>query len=79
MQDFYERMEAGKAIAMDRRNRGLHTGKSAPGWDNVQRRPLEWWEQAFEEIRARFNARLDAARDAQLMPRAFDPETDLPF
>jgi hypothetical protein len=31
--DFTERMEAGKAGAMNRRNRGQPTGKPAPGWN----------------------------------------------
>jgi hypothetical protein len=77
--DFIERMEAGKTLAMDRRNRGHHTGKSAKGWDVAQRRPLEWWEQRIEETRLRFHAALDAARLLQVPPQSFDPETDIPF
>lgn len=34
--NFMERMEAGRVEAVQRRNRGLHTGKSAKGW-NVKR------------------------------------------
>ncbi len=79
MPDFINRMETGKALAAARRDRGQHTGKSAKGWDNTQRRPLDRWEQRFEEIRLRFHSALDAARDATTAPRAFNPETDIPF
>ena len=38
MQSFTERMALAKTIAQHNRNRGLHTGKAAKGW-NV-RRPI---------------------------------------
>ena len=36
--DFCERMEIGKQVAMDRRNKGLPVGKPAAGWV-AKRRP----------------------------------------
>jgi hypothetical protein len=38
--DFTARMDEGRALAQDRRNKGLPTGKSAAGW-NVKRRPMD--------------------------------------
>jgi hypothetical protein len=37
---FSERMTEGKANAMERRNRGEHTGKCAKGWNGVKRQEL---------------------------------------
>jgi hypothetical protein len=38
--DFQERMDAGRQVAMDRRNRGQAAGTPAKGW-NVKRAPIE--------------------------------------
>lgn len=41
---FDDRMQIGRAIAQERRNRGLPTGKPAKGW-NAKRQPLEDTEE----------------------------------
>lgn len=37
MLSFTERMEVGKQVAQDRRNRGLPSGQPAKGWGKVNR------------------------------------------
>jgi hypothetical protein len=53
MLSFSERMEQGKAIAIDRRNRGLPTGKDAAGWSRKVRADddVGSWEWLCREAR----------------------------
>ena len=60
--NFMERMEAGKLVAAGYRARGLHTGKTAKGW-NRKRPDVEvgTWARACEEARYGFRDALTQA------------------
>lgn len=71
--DFQERMEAGRDQAAYRRHRGLMSGKSAAGWDYVQRE-LEagTWDRHFASAKAAVRCAIDIAQEEYL--RAVFPE-----
>lgn len=48
---FSERMAEGKAIAQERRNRGLPTGKPAKGWGKRKQAPIEGLDLVEERYR----------------------------
>lgn len=78
--EFTERMEAGRDAAAHRRHRGLHTGKSAEGWD----RPRTYdGADTWEGVKANAVLRWELARDEALAiyASAMFPEryADLPF
>jgi hypothetical protein len=62
-----------RANAIARRNRGLHTGKSAAGWDYVQRE-LEagTWDHHFASARAAVRCAIAIAQEEYL--RAVFPD-----
>jgi hypothetical protein len=76
--DFCERMEAGKQVAMDRRNKGLPTGKPAAGW-NRTRRPdpaAGSWERLAMEVRAAWRFDCREAQEAfrfAVYPERYEP------
>lgn len=73
-QDFSDLMQEARDLAVTRRNRGLHTGKAAKGW-NVSR-PDES-DQLLETI-AYYRTML--AKHCRVIPSGkFDAETEIPF
>jgi hypothetical protein len=68
-----ENAEAYRANAIARRNRGLHTGQSAPGWNTVQRE-LEagTWDHHFASAKAAVQCAIAIAKEEYL--RAVFPE-----
>lgn len=78
--EFTDRMEAGKIAAMNRRNRGLHTGKQAAGWDIKPRYDEEGtWEATRYIVRLKWQLARDHAQ--QVYATAMFPEryADLEF
>jgi hypothetical protein len=81
-ESFTERMELGKANAMNQRNRGQHVGKCAKGW-NYKRRyddvdPQSWaWlcEEAKREWRSACRQAQNDFAVACLNPLNDQPET----
>lgn len=66
MLSFTERMEQGRDIAQERRNRGLPTGTPAPGWV-VKRRPdpeTGSWERLAAEVSRDWKFARDEALEA---------------
>ena len=65
---FTERMDEGRALAMERRNRGLHTGRSAAGWGRKRPAPTGWdrlqWE--YDTWRAEWQYACLAAVETEL-------------
>ena len=76
--DFCERMELGKQAAMDRRNRGLPTGKPAAGWNRKRRPdPVEGsWERLAMQVRAAWRHDCREAQEAfrfAVYPERYEP------
>jgi hypothetical protein len=76
--DFCERMEQGRTVAMDRRNKGQPTGKPAAGW-NRTRRPdpaAGSWERLAMEVRAAWRFDCREAQEAfrfAVYPERYEP------
>lgn len=71
---FCERMELGKALAMERRNRGQHVGKCAKGW-NVKRSQLtglDRLEWQFETWRKEWQYAAVAAVESALFAHEWE-------
>lgn len=72
--DLSERLEQGRTMAINSRNRGFHAGKSAQGW-TVQR-PNE--PDQLEETIAYYRAMI--AKHVRATPIGqFNPDTEIPF
>jgi hypothetical protein len=72
--DFVERMEAGRQVAMDRRNRGQPVGKPAKGWrykrpDPVGLDRIEW---EFESWRKEWQYQALAAVETALFAHEWE-------
>jgi hypothetical protein len=78
--DFCERMELGKQAAMERRNKGLPTGKPAAGWNRKlsDYAPVDprSWEFLAMQVRAAWRHDCREAQEAfrfAVYPERYEP------
>lgn len=78
--EFTERMELGRVQAVQKRNRGFHTGKAAKGWNAKKRYDDEaTWAEKLAVTRIRWELARDEALNiyaSAMFPERYD---DLPF